>query len=200
MLHLRSAWLDTCFCTCFFAFWTSLHGLYGLSGLSSMLLTLSAAQIWWLTGGWQVANMWLTWQVWWLTCLVWWLTCLHPCLSLFMICMCHATGVSHSNAVLTHSTLTQVNVSHPWSALSALLHGWHGAHFWGGKTKKNRLYSYQVCLHTFWYSTLMDLHNALTNCWLTDLSQSAKTSLPWSQYKRARKITYCSFPSDLCQI
>ena len=29
----------------------SLHGLYGLSGLSSMLLTLSAAQIWWLTGG-----------------------------------------------------------------------------------------------------------------------------------------------------
>ena len=151
-------------------------------------------------GGWQVANMWLTWQVWWLTCLVWWLTCLHPCLSLFMICMCHATGVSHSNPVLSHSTLTQVNVSHPWSALSALLHGWHGAHFLGGKQKKNRLYSYQVCLHTFWYSTLMDLHNALTNCWLTDLSQSAKTSLPWSQYKRARKITYCSFPSDLCQI
>ena len=90
-------------------------------------------------GGWQVANMWLTWQVWWLTCLVWWLTCLHPCLSLFMICMCHATGVSHSNPVLSHSTLTQVNVSHPWSALSALLHGWHGAHFWGGENKKKSI-------------------------------------------------------------
>ena len=120
-------------------------------------------------GGWQVANMWLTWQVWWLTCLVWWLTCLHPCLSLFMICMCHATGVSHSNPVLSHSTLTQVNVSHPWSALSALLHGWHGAHFLGGGKQKKidyihikSVYTHSDTVHLWTYTMLWPIADLLT--------------------------------------